>query len=430
MMTHPVQVLATLLFAVAILHTLSAGKFQALSHAANAGSLRANFFHLLGEVEVVFGIWATIFVVLLSVVEGPDRAIAYVEHTDFTEAVFVFVVMAVAATRSVQRLAARGLGETAAFAARVIPGLNEPEAFFVVTLILGPLLGSLITEPAAMTVSALLLRGRFYITGVSDRFKYKTLALLFVNISIGGVLTHFAAPPVVMVAKIWQWDTPFMFRTFGYKALIAIILNSFATLYMLKPEFAKLAKVINTAAVANTALPPFGILFAHLAFLALVVYVGHHAAVVLGVFLLFLGFTKITAIHQDHLKISESLLVGFFLAGLVLLAKPQSWWLAPLLLSLSQFPLYVGATALTALTDNAALTYLGAQVPNLADVLKYSLVAGAVTGGGLTVIANAPNPAGYGILKEFFGEGGIQPGRLLKAALIPTAIASICLQLP
>jgi hypothetical protein len=425
-MTHPVQVLATLLFAVAILHTFSVAKFQALSHAAKAGSLRAKAFHLLGEVEVVFGIWATILILALTAIEGPDRAIAYVEHTDFTEAVFVFVVMTVAATRAVQRLAARGIGGTAAFAARVIPGLSEPEAFFIVTLILGPLLGSLITEPAAMTVSAILLRDRFFHSGVSERFKYKTLALLFVNISIGGVLTHFAAPPVIMVAKIWQWDTPFMFMNFGYKALIAVILNAIATLLMLKPEFKKIGK---PAAAAKTALPPIGIIAAQLAFLALVVYVGHHATVVLGVFLLFLGFTKITALHQDRLQIGESLLVGFFLAGLVLLGKPQSWWLAPLITSLSKYPLYFGATALTALTDNAALTYLGAQVPNLADVLRYSLVAGAVTGGGLTIIANAPNPAGYGILKEFFGEDGIHPGRLLKAALIPTVIASICLEL-
>jgi hypothetical protein len=277
-----------------------------------------------------------------------------------------------------------------------------------------------------MTVSAILLRDRFFHSGVSERFKYKTLALLFVNISIGGVLTHFAAPPVIMVAKIWQWDTPFMFMNFGYKALIAVILNAIATLLMLKPEFKKIGK---PAAAAKTALPPIGIIAAQLAFLALVVYVGHHATVVLGVFLLFLGFTKITALHQDRLQIGESLLVGFFLAGLVLLGKPQSWWLAPLITSLSKYPLYFGATALTALTDNAALTYLGAQVPNLADVLRYSLVAGAVTGGGLTIIANAPNPAGYGILKEFFGEDGIHPGRLLKAALIPTVIASICLEL-
>jgi hypothetical protein len=58
--------------------------------------------------------------------------------------------------------------------------------------------------------------------------------------------------------------------------------------------------------------------------------------------------------------------------------------------------MYFGATALTAITDNAALTYLGSLVEGVSDQLKYALVAGAVSGGGLTVIANAPNPAGAG----------------------------------
>jgi len=149
-------------------------------------------------------------------------------------------------------------------------------------------------------------------------------------------------------------------------------------------------------------------------------------AVFLGVFLLFMGVMSITEPHQDRLQLREAMLVGFFLGGLVVLGKPQSWWLGPLISSLSEYPLYFGAAALTAFTDNAALTYLGAQVPNLADSLKVALVAGAVTGGGLTVIANAPNPAGYGILKEHFGDAGVSPARLFLAALIPTAIAAFC----
>jgi hypothetical protein len=425
-MTHPVQILATVLFAAAILHTFSVARFQAISHASESGTLRANIFHFLGEIEVIFGIWATVFVAAFAAIEGPDRAIAYVERVDFTEAVFVFVIMAVAATRAVQSLASHGINVTANFLSRFVPRLNHAEAFFAVTLILGPLLGSLITEPGAMTVCAILLRDRFYRGHISEHFKYKTLALLFVNISIGGVLTNFAAPPVVMVASIWQWDTPFMFLHFGWKALVAVVLNTVITLYFLRSDFAKLPK--NAPTIAKAAPVPYVTTTIHILFIALVVYCGHHASVVLGLFILFLGFTTITAKDQNRIQIREALLVGFFLAGLVVLGKPQSWWISPLITSLSRFPLYFGATALTAFTDNAALTYLGAQVPALADTLKYALVAGAVTGGGLTVIANAPNPAGYGILNEYFGEGGIRPGRLFLAALIPTLIASFCLE--
>jgi Na+/H+ antiporter NhaD/arsenite permease-like protein len=110
---------------------------------------------------------------------------------------------------------------------------------------------------------------------------------------------------------------------------------------------------------------------------------------------------------------------------LVTLGSLQAYWLKPLIQSLGGDALYFGATGLTAITDNAALTFLGSLVEGLSDPLKYALVAGAVSGGGLTVIANAPNPAGAGILQDskvFNGEG-ISPLSLLLGALWPTAVA-------
>ena len=85
----------------------------------------------------------------------------------------------------------------------------------------------------------------------------------------------------------------------------------------------------------------------------------------------------------------------------------------------------ITATVLTAFNDNAAITYLATLVPNLAEVSKYAVVAGAVTGGGLTVIANAPNTAGQSILGRFF-EHGVNPLKLLIAALIPTIVMGLC----
>ncbi|MEC7276658.1 MAG: putative Na+/H+ antiporter, partial [Bdellovibrionota bacterium] len=165
----------------------------------------------------------------------------------------------------------------------------------------------------------------------------------------------------------------------------------------------------------------------HIIFVALVVYTAHHMVFFLALFLFFLGFTTVTQEYQDQIKLKESLLVGFFLGGLVTLGGVQAWWLQPILSTLGDLPLFVGSTGLTAITDNAALTYLGSLV-ELTDSAKYNLVAGAVAGGGLTVIANAPNPAGFGILKGTFGEKGISPMGLLAGAIGPTIIAMICLQ--
>jgi predicted cation transporter len=173
--------------------------------------------------------------------------------------------------------------------------------------------------------------------------------------------------------------------------------------------------------------PRWWITLIHVIFLAVVVATAHHMVMFLGAFLFFLGFTEVTKEYQDDVKVKESLLVGFFLAGLVTLGTLQAWWLQPILSSLSELPLYLGTTALTGITDNAALTYLGSLV-ELSDSQKYYLVAGAVAGGGLTVIANAPNPAGFGILKGNFGEDGISPMGLLKAALFPTFLALLAFQ--
>jgi Na+/H+ antiporter NhaD/arsenite permease-like protein len=146
-----------------------------------------------------------------------------------------------------------------------------------------------------------------------------------------------------------------------------------------------------------------------------------------GVFMMFLGLVTATREYQDNLKLREGLLVGFFLAGLVTLGSLQSWWLKPLIEGMDGATLFFGTTGLTALTDNAALTYLGSLVEAITPELQYALVAGAVTGGGLTVIANAPNPAGVGILQnaKAFGSEGISPMGLFLGALPPTAVAIV-----
>jgi Na+/H+ antiporter NhaD/arsenite permease-like protein len=133
-----------------------------------------------------------------------------------------------------------------------------------------------------------------------------------------------------------------------------------------------------------------------------------------------------TAHHQTDINLRGPILVGFFLAGLVIHGGLQGWWLAPIITSLSEWPLFIGATILTSFNDNAAITFLASQVEGLGPQLKYAVLAGAVTGGGLTVIANAPNPAGQALLSRFFGEG-VSPAKLAAGAIIPTIIVALCM---
>ena len=147
----------------------------------------------------------------------------------------------------------------------------------------------------------------------------------------------------------------------------------------------------------------------------------------MGIFLVFLGLAEAYRRYHDKLLLREGLMVAFFLAGLIVIGGQQQWWLEQALANLDGSTLFFGAAALTAITDNAALTYLGSLVEGVSEEFKYALVAGAVAGGGLTVIANAPNPAGYSLLKDSFDEQSINPLGLLIAALPPTFVAIGCL---
>ena len=405
------QGLGTAVFAVALLHTFSTSFFQRLAHGP---SRHAGLWHLLGEVEVVFGFWAMVLMVGMFAIQGRDAATHYLDSRDFNESIFVFVIMVVAGSRPILF----GAGRLVALLARVLP-LKDALSYPLVALTVVPLLGSFITEPAAMTLAALLLRPRLFQRSTPRRLRYAALAVLFVNISIGGTLTPYAAPPILMVAGAWGWDLSHMLMHFGDKAALAVLINAAGLLALMHRDIPGDAQAADMPGAAV----PWSVVGVHLAFLSGVVVFAHHPPVFLGLFLFFLGFSAAYERHQDRLILREALLVAFFLAGLVVLGGLQQWWLEPLLLRLSADTVFVAATALTAITDNAALTYLASLVDGLSPDFQYALVAGAVTGGGLTLIANAPNPAGAAILKAGFEDESISAPRLFVAALWPTAVA-------
>ena len=411
---HALDIAAAIIFALALIHTFTVKQFERLSHRYPR---HAGLFHLLGEVEIVFGFWAFVLLIVMAITAGGDQALAYAESRNYTEPLFVFVVMVVAASRPVL--------QTVMVAVNLI-AKNLPFHTSVATAWLGlaavPLMGSLITEPAAMTIAALMLAPQLFRPSVPAVPKYFALGVLFVNISIGGTLTAYAAPPVLMVAATWNWDSAFMLATFGWKAAIAVVVNATVATFMMRKYLLQLPAESMTRSERPPV--PITVVIVHLVVLAAVVALAHHPVAFLGLFLMFMGFTQAYERHQNPLILKEALLVGFFLAGLVILGGMQAWWLQPIVSSLEPIALFFGSLALTAITDNAALTYLGSLIEGISDESKYMLVAGAVAGGGLTVIANAPNPAGVALLKRGFSDETISIGGLLLGALGPTAVAA------
>jgi len=445
----PFNLVATIIFLLAIVHTFLATKFMHLAHrwrdehaarireegrtaesrpqddAKDDVSFKAEVMHFFGEIEAIFGIWIVPLLLAVTFAKGWPAAEHYISRgVNFTEPMFVVTIMAISATRPVLRFAEQCMSGVARL------GGQRPAAWWLSILTLGPLLGSFITEPAAMTICALLLARQFYDLNPGTRFKYATLGLLFVNISVGGTLTQFAAPPVLMVAAKWNWDMPYMFTHFGWKAAIGIVVANAIYLAVFRREFASLRRQAAADELPGnwsdrTDPVPAWVTVVHLGFLAWTVFTAHYPALFIGGFLFFLAFTTATEHHQNPLSLKPALLVGFFLAGLVIHGGLQGWWIEPVLVSLSATPLMFGAMTLTAFNDNAAITYLATLVPSFSEEMKYAVVAGAVAGGGLTVIANAPNPAGQSILSSYF-QDGISPLGLLLGALPPTAVMMLC----
>jgi hypothetical protein len=427
---EPFNLVATGLFLLAILHTFGARRFTVLAHHVQdrhdarereAGreptpSFRAEVLHFLGEIEVIFGLWALPLGLAITGIFGRATATHYANDTvNYSEPLFVVVIMALASTQPVLALSEAVLRRVASL------GGASPAAWWLAILTIGPLFGSFITEPAAMTISALLLSRQFYAFNPSPRLAYATLGLLFVNVSVGGTLSHFAAPPVLMVARPWHWGLTYMLTHFGWKALLGIVLANATYFLAFRRELLRLGSGVDDDGLPSRPTVPGWITAVHLLFMFWTVVNAHYPALFVAGFLFFLGFARATAPHQTPVDLRSPLLVGFFLAGLVIHGGLQAWWIAPVLGALSELPLFFGALVLTAFNDNALITFLATLVPNLSDAAHYAVVAGAVGGGGLTVIANAPNPAGQAILGPHF-EDGISPLGLFLGALLPTAV--------
>ncbi len=449
---EPFLLVATIIFILAITHTFFAVPLTKYSHkiqhdhdakirrqkeaagesayASDMVSFKATFFHFLGEIEAIFGIWVLVLIGAIISFYDVGTVQDYISGVNFTEPMFVVIIMALASTRPVLRFAENALSFFARF------GKETPAAWWLSILIVAPILGSFITEPGAMTIAAMLLAKKFYKLKPSPKLAYGTLGLLFVNISVGGVLTNFAAPPVLMVAQKWGLTTPEMLMHYGGKAIVGILISTMLYYALFRKELADLSSGLvdhdddgkGDLQQDHNRPIPLWITFTHLFFMSWTVFFAHTPALFVGGFLFFLAFRQATEHHQFDVQLRGPILVGFFLAGLVIHGGLQGWWLEPVITSLTEWPLFVGSVVLTSFNDNAAITFLASQVSGLGPELKYAVLAGAVCGGGLTVIANAPNPAGQALLSRFFGDG-VSPAKLLMGAFIPTVLVSLVMML-
>lgn len=427
---HPFNLVALIIFVCAIIHTLLAHQISHLAHQlekkwdekhpGEKGKAKYNFgieiLHFLGEVEIIFAIWVIPLLIAITLFWDWKLAVGYLNSLNYREPLFVIVIMVLASTKPILNFAQWCLKQIA----RLFK--EHLAAWWLIILTFCPLLGSFITEPGAMILGALLLKQKFYRHNPSKIFAYATIGLLFVHISIGGVLTNFAAPPVLMVAKKWGWTNSFMFFNFGIKSIISIVFSNLAYLFFFRKELQKMNSRKGEIKSEKQELQvPLWVTFVHVLLLFAVVFFEHYSIILIGLIFLFVAFHKATYPFQGDLNLKGPILVGSFLAGLIVHGSLQGWWIEPIITRLAPTPVMLASTVLTTFNDNALITYLTSLIEGLSPTMKYAVVSGAVAGGGLTVIANAPNPAGQFLLKEHF-EDGVSPLYLFLGALFPTVV--------
>ena len=400
-----------------------ANRFTALSeklahrHLEKTGekvSFWAEVVHFLGEIELVFALWVIPLVIAVTAFFGWDDVVEYLDSRIYVEPFFIVVIMSLSSTRPIIQAAEKGIQKLAGLFG------GRPASYWFVIMTLGPIMGSLITEAAALTITAFLLIHQLYSRSPTKRLAYGTLGLMFVNFSVGGVLTNFAAPPALILSRCWEWSIADFFDLFSWKVFVGIAIVNSLYYFWIRRDFA-LLKEREEASKEKEKSVPIWITLVHMGFIVWTIVMAHYPPIFLGSYLLFLGFHQATRTYQYELNLKRPLLVGLFLAGLVIHGEFQGWWIEPLIGNLGYGGMMLTGTVLTAFNENSTVAYLGCLLDGLTPKIQYALASGLVAGGGLTFIAHAPNPAGRALLNPYF-KGGISPWNLFLWALPPTLI--------
>ncbi len=411
-MQYLINIVSLVVLILAIFTTFFYGYFVTMS---NRYKIHSRFFHLISEVEVIFFIWAIFLVVTLCFLQGKDLTFEYINDLKFIEPIFMFCIMIISSSNPITEF----FNKLVVVFSRLMP-INLASALLFTTLCVIPLIGSIITEPAAITLAALFLK-RYFFYSISHKLRYAILAVLLVNISVGGTLTNFSSPPVLMIANVWNWDFKFMLVNFSYKAILTTMVNSLIVIVVFRKQLSVIN--INLDKLSSDKIIPKFIMALNLLFIFLLVVFAHDLVIFLSVFVIFLGLHYCYPQYSSNLLIKPSLSVACFLCALIVIGGKQAWWLKSLISYVSDDASFFVALALSSFMDNAAITYLASTLKNISSVFKYNVVAGAVSAGGLTVIANAPNLIAINMLQNFFYNQRISHWKLFIFSLVPTAIA-------
>ena len=417
----PFQLFSTLIFALSIVHVFftptifKAALALQKKQKHHEWQVTIETLLLLSEIELVFGLWLIPLFGGYALFYSWSESLGYLTSRDYTEALYMVVIVLIVSASPLITFGEKVLEKIARL------GKDSPTSWWWVILCLGPLSSMLLKEPGAMALLAVLLGRKFYHFRPSNAFKYVTLALLFLNVALSGLLSSFSSRSLYLLTSKRELSTYYMLRTFGWKALLGILLITSVAYLVFRKEFRKFPGRVPALERGERKKVPLWVTLGHLLFAASVAYVGNQGPLLVLLGLCFLGFYKITAIYQHTHVIKQAFFVGFFFAALLILGELQGWWIREIFPHLEALGTEVATLILSAFIDNAVVIYLVPDIFSLTDPRFYAAVVGSIAAGGLTVIANVPNPIGYTLLSPYF-KRKISGIGLFTAALIPTLL--------
>lgn len=422
------------IFICAVIHTFLTPSFYSLYHQYDRMALRntkksnhyrslSEIFYLLSEVELVFGFWILPLALGLFFISDLDFLVSYLQTRDYTYALYMTVVVAFVSTKPIVHISEKILEAFSKL------GGNHPRSWWWTILTLGPVFDIFLKEPGAMTISSILLAKTVFPFIKNTRFQYATLALLFINISLGGLFLPQFSRSLFLIARQENWEIAYTFFRFSWKAFLIIVLNNgFYYVFFRKYLPTETKPIQEILEKEKKGEPPFWIILIHLVFLGLIVVSSEYPPIFLGMFFLFLGVHRATFSYQGKeqgpLFLKPAILVGFFFASLLIHGEFQKWWAVQLLENVDFKMGYVTSIFLSSLIDNAVVLYFLDQFKPISEEVLYAFVTGSLSSGALTLMANGPNLIGYSNLREFFN-GKVSLIALFFAALPLTILASL-----
>lgn len=407
--TTPFDLFSALFFFLAIVHALSTRYLAELadklerkkSTKIDLGvfprSFRIELVRFLSETEVVFGLWVIPQLIAMTYFYNWNHVLEFLDGLHFVEPLYVATVLIVILSRPIEEIIEQTFGALS----RIDKG--SCRIWWWLALTLGPLLGSVLKETSAMLISCAILADRFFTAKPSTRFKYVTFALLLVNVSLGGALTNFGSSSILMVRDTWGWTSSFVFNSFGIPVLLSIFTLNFIVYLFFRKELQKLELPISEYESGTPC--QLWVKLAYVAILAWIIFHGNYPVVFIGTLVLFVGLHQAIFGKKEELKLRPGIMIGFFLAGLIIHGTLQEWWVSPLFRHCSEQGLFPLSVVLSAFNQNALVTYMALHVQAFNDLDKYYIVAGSLLGGGLTLFGNSPNFAAFSILRPFFPRG-------------------------